>query len=235
MNMHDITQPVIWFGGHKMFFHTWICFRKCYTFHKVILGRETHASVNRASLVQVMASRWTHDEMISGSLIFSGGWGVRQNLNCSIACSTCFKVNNKETPDISSFLGLREGNPPGWPMDSFQRTRAPFQYPIRRLIVRSREVSKPQNQQFKLSYRCEIWQARRQQCCRGACQISERSDYSKYKSRGIETSRDLTIRRLIGCWNGAQYSGLFVSWGHHQRLKKLTSAPFILNSLHTFE
>ena len=71
------------------------------------------------------------------------------------------------------------------------------------LILRSREVSKPRDRQFKSSYSCEIWQARRQQCCRGACQISQRSDYSKYKSRGIETSRDLTIRRLIGYWNGA--------------------------------
>ena len=84
--------------------------------------------------------------------------------------------------------------------------RAPFQYPIRRLNVRSREVSKPLDRQFKLSYRCEIWQALRQQCCRGACQISQRSDYTRYKSRGIETSRDLTIRRLFGYWNRVQVS-----------------------------
>ena len=63
---------------------------------------------------------------------------------------------------------------------------APFQYSIRWLFI--------------LSYRCEIWQARQQQCCQGACQISERSDYSKYKSRSIETSRDLMIRCLIGYW-----------------------------------
>ena len=31
-----------------------------------------------------------------------------------------------------------------------------------------------------------------------------RSDYSKYKYRGFKTSRDLTIRRLIAYWNGAQ-------------------------------
>ena len=35
-------------------------------------------------------------------------------------------------------------------------------------------------------------------------QILERSDDSKYKSRGFETLRDFTIRRLIGYWNGAQ-------------------------------
>ena len=61
---------------------------------------------------------------------------------------------------------------------------APSQYPKRRLFVRSRKVSKPRDWYFKLSYRFEIWQAHRQYCCRSACQVSERSDNSKYKSRG---------------------------------------------------
>ena len=100
-------------------------------------------------------------------------------------------------------------------------TRA--QYPKRRLIVRSREVSKPRDWYFK-SYRFEIWQAHRQQCCRSASQISERSDYSKYKSRGFETSRDLTIRRLFGYWDGAQAgSGLL-----HARRKFCCGAKFPL-------
>ena len=47
---------------------------------------------------------------------------------------------------------------------------APSQYPKRSLIVRSREVSKARDWYFKLSYRFEIWQAHRQQCCRSACQ-----------------------------------------------------------------
>ena len=81
---------------------------------------------------------------------------------------------------------------------------APSQYPKRRLFVRSRKVSKPRDWYFKLSYRFEIWQAHRQHCCRSACQISERSDKSKYKSRGFETLRDLTERRLFGYWDGAQ-------------------------------
>ena len=95
----------------------------------------------------------------------------------------------------------------------YNHVQGPFQYPIRRLIARSRGVTKPQDRQFKLSHRCEIWQARRQQCCRGACQISERSNYSKYKFRGIDTSRSLTIRRLIGWWNGVQAS---MSWNHDE-------------------
>ena len=82
---------------------------------------------------------------------------------------------------------------------------APSQYPKRRLFVRSRKVSKPRDWYFKLSYRFEIWQAHRQHCCRSACQISERSDNSKYKSRGFETLRDLTKRRLFGYWDGALY------------------------------
>ena len=83
-------------------------------------------------------------------------------------------------------------------------TKVPSQCPKRRLFVRSRKVSKPRDWYFKLSYRFEIWQAHRQHCCRSACQISERSDNSKYTSRGFETLRDLTKRRLFGYWDGAQ-------------------------------
>ena len=84
----------------------------------------------------------------------------------------------------------------------------PSQYPQRRLFVRSRKVSKPRDWYFKLSYRFEIWQAHRQHCCRSACQISERSDNSKYTSRGFETLLDLTKRRLFGYWDGAQVSNV---------------------------
>ena len=80
---------------------------------------------------------------------------------------------------------------------------APSQYPKRRLVVRSCKVSKPRDWYFKLSYGFEIWQAHRQHCCRSACQISERSGNSKYKSRGFETLRDLTERRLFGYWDRA--------------------------------
>ena len=83
------------------------------------------------------------------------------------------------------------------------RTLGPVSIYERRLFVRSREVSKPRDWYFKLLYRFEIWQAHRQHCCRSACQISERSDNSKYKSRGFETLRDLTERRLFGYWDGA--------------------------------
>ena len=80
---------------------------------------------------------------------------------------------------------------------------ASFQYPTRHLIVRSHLVSKPGDWCWELSDCSEIWQAPRQHCCRGACHISEQCDNSNYQSRGFETSRDFTIRRLIGYWNGA--------------------------------
>ena len=76
----------------------------------------------------------------------------------------------------------------------YASNRAPFQYPIRRLILRSREVSKPRDWEFKSSHCFAIWQARRQRCCQGACQIAERPGNSKYKSRGLET---FTMRRYF--------------------------------------
>ena len=82
--------------------------------------------------------------------------------------------------------------------------RGPSQYQKRRLSVRSRKVSKPRDLYIELSDRSEIWQALRQQCCRCACQISKRYDNLKYQSRGFETLRVLTKRRLFGYWDGAQ-------------------------------
>ena len=87
-----------------------------------------------------------------------------------------------------------------------------FQYPIRRLIVRYRKVSKPRDLYLGLSDRSEIWQAPRQHWCRCACQISKRCDDLNYQSRGFETSRDLTIRRLIRYWNGRFKHHSDVTW-----------------------
>ena len=42
-------------------------------------------------------------------------------------------------------------------------------------------------------YRSQIWQASRQRCCRGACQILERMQKPKRKARGFEASRDLAL------------------------------------------
>ena len=117
-------------------------------------------------------------------------------------------------------ISIRDGHPMTrfiW-RDSMTRfisvklTWAPSRYPKRRLFVRSRKVSKPRDWYFQLSYRFEIWQAHRQHCYRSACQISERSDNSKYKSRDFEILRDLTERRLFGYWDGA----LDISGSHNE-------------------
>ena len=86
------------------------------------------------------------------------------------------------------------------------KTRALFKYPIRRLIIRSHKVSKPQDLYLELSNRSRIWQAHRQHCYQCACQISKRYENFNTRSRTFETLRDLTIRRLIGYWNGTQGS-----------------------------
>ena len=75
-------------------------------------------------------------------------------------------------------------------------TWAPFQYPIRRLIGRSRKVSKPQDLYFELSDQSEIWQAPWQHCCQCACKVLKQCDNINCQSRGFETSRD-----LIEYWN----------------------------------
>ena len=105
---------------------------------------------------------------------------------------------------------------------TIQRSWAPSQYPKRRLSVKSRKVSKPRDLYLELSDRSEIWQALRQQCCRCACQISKRYDNLKYQSRGFETLRDLTERRLFGYWDGAQ-----MAIGHGTLDSMLEYNPFL--------
>ena len=134
-----------------------------------------------------------------------------------------FLKKNYRDAKMFAFITLRG-------ISSWFGTWAPSQYQKRRLFVRSRKVSKPRYWYFKLWYRFEIWQAHRQHCCRSACQISERSDNSKYKSRGFETLRDLTERRLFGYWDGAQWTWpnsfrvALTHWGRmtHMCVSKLT-------------
>ena len=113
------------------------------------------------------------------------------------------------------------------------RPWAPSQYPKIRLSVRSRQISKPRDLYLDLSDRFEIWQALRQQCCQCACQISKRYDNLKYQSRGFETLRDLTKRRLFGYWDGALVTLICISqWGHHWFRWWLVT--YLMESIQTF-
>ena len=83
-------------------------------------------------------------------------------------------------------------------MDTVNRVL--FQYPIRRLIVGTRKVSKLRDLYLELFDRSGNCQAPRQHCCRCACQISKRCDDLNYQSCGFDTSCDFTIRRLMRYW-----------------------------------
>ena len=74
-----------------------------------------------------------------------------------------------------------------------------FQYPIKRLMVRSRKALKPRDLYLKLSDRSEIWHAPRQQCCRRACKIPKRCEFFKPQSCAFETARshDKTSYRIL--------------------------------------
>ena len=82
--------------------------------------------------------------------------------------------------------------------------RAPFQYLMKHLVLKSHQVTKPWDWGFKSSHHLEIWQAHRQQCCWGASQVSEQLDNSKYESCAFKTLQDLTMKHIIGYWNRVQ-------------------------------
>ena len=64
----------------------------------------------------------------------------------------------------------------------------PVQYPIRRLVVRCRKVSMPQNLYLELYDRSAI---------RRACQISRRFDDSNYQYRGFARSYEMTSYGIL--------------------------------------
>ena len=70
----------------------------------------------------------------------------------------------------------------------------------RRRIAESTPHLKKSNQRdcvLKCSYHLGIGQAASGQCCRDACQITERLDNFKHRARAFETLRDITIGRLV--------------------------------------
>ena len=64
------------------------------------------------------------------------------------------------------------------------------------LIARSRKVSKPRDWIWKYTYRLEIWQATRQQCCRDASNISQRLGNGEPISLTFKISRILLVWHL---------------------------------------
>ena len=117
----------------------------------------------------------------------------------NVLCDVCTVKPFVVVPHMDVPMAIAVDNP----LYLLKTPWAPSQYPKRRLSVRSRKVSSPRDLYLELSDRSESWQAPRQQCCRCACQISKRYDNLKYQSRGFETLRYLTKRRLFRYWDGA--------------------------------
>ena len=99
------------------------------------------AHISKGYLIYILTRVWLHHNQWSNSEV-KGMDKFRW-----------YKTPKKQTKSesSSSFMGytLFKG--------CRSRSRAPSQYPKRRLLVRSRKVSKPRDWYFKLSYRFEIW------------------------------------------------------------------------------
>ena len=149
-------------------------------------------------------ANWISNLAITDTLV-SLAWNENRARPCSFRCSgviylkqkgsKCCKMDALVSPKRKDILGY------------LAATRALFQYQIRRLILRSRNISKPWDLYSELSDHSEIIQAPQQHCCRRACQISKRYEHFNTRSRAFETLRDLTIRHLMGYWKGVQCSG----------------------------
>ena len=78
----------------------------------------------------------------------------------------------------------------------------------KRLIARSHKVLTPRDWVLKSVYCLEIWRVPRQQCCRSACQNSDRHNNFSHKSRGFARSYEKTT-----CRNGP--SSCLFHWRVH--------------------
>ena len=85
---------------------------------------------------------------------------------------------------------------------------------VRYLTAKSREVSKPRNWMLWWLYHSDIWQASRQHCCQGACQISEWLEKSKPESQQL---RDFTrfCGRTSTCLVNIGPGSFHRHWGNH--------------------
>ena len=120
-----------------------------------------------------------------------------------------FRTNRKQHMMHSRIGIVQYGIPASWLLQGMVSWGL-FKYPIRRLVVRSREDSKSRDMCLELSNRSGIWQAPRRQYCRSTRLIPKRCHNSNYQSHGLEASRDLMIRRLIEYWNGALVTSPFI-------------------------
>ena len=128
------------------------------------------------------------------------------SIHCPKSCSAWSKTDRKWTllvghmlfrprPKVGSTLPHKAGATLPFVIVSVLISQGTWPRPLvtKRLIVGSRETSKPRDLGLDFCDRSGIWQAPRQLCCRGACQISERYDHINIESRGPATLWDPTI------------------------------------------
>ena len=125
---------------------------------------------------------FTHDVLLPSVIIYNNEKYISGNMNdINILLK---KESNLELPSaiflhlniFSAKAGIFKGNNVSIiTIMALMMSWAMFQYPIRRFIITFHGDWKLRAWQFKLSHCYEILQAPRQQCCRGACKISERS------------------------------------------------------------
>ena len=120
---------------------------------------------------------------------------------CSTACSGADQKNIWSSASLAFVRGIRR-----WPVNSSHKgpvtrkmfpfddvimndsycwllydesTKRPFQYQVRHLFERSREISTVHNWGLELLERSEMWQISRQHCHHGTCQIPKKSKHHK--------------------------------------------------------
>ena len=138
------------------------------------MGHALWCDVHWCFTPQLQCKTWRYQPMANNSTPTS----IDCNINGAADSMTSIPVLNMFPLEfVTAKMQFPSGNTARsvvW--DRFITNRELSQYPKRRLIVRSREVSKPRDLYLKLSDRFKNWQALRRHCCRCTCQISKRYD-----------------------------------------------------------
>ena len=165
---------IITYPAHKHYDN-----ERCRTSHVVECSVDVNRDISVCVSISVPGPGPTLGAKSSLASCQSSGWSVIW------LAESCHSVCRKRTSlnsfaDIVPSLGVCR---------VIKQTKGSFQYPIKRLIVRSRKVSKLWDLCLEFSVCSAIWQATLQHGCRGAQQIAKQYDDLKYRSCGFEGSR----------------------------------------------
>ena len=120
---------------------------------------------------------------------------------CRDACRDRFLAVSFEVGDGTTFPAFPAHAQPAV-LRIWQEAQGSFQYPMGRLIILSRSLSKPRVWQFNFSHRFEIWHTSRRIAAETSVEFH--SDWAIQIQ--ISWLRVMTIRRLIGYWYCPKFS-----------------------------